>query len=184
MPAKKREQTQLIVICDSRTNARKNWGVKEINRDAINAGIYSDSGPTGVHYVLPRDGRVCNGRPPAVLGSHINGIDSRAVYIMLIGGMNQDETEEKDTFTETQMVALLGVVRLMLIKYPKAAVVPSGLVSVNDAGPAFDVMHWAATHIGTMNSVRYHEYLLAKAAEPGPDLSFLDDILFTEDPNR
>jgi len=184
MPAKKREQTQLIVICDSRTNARKNWGVKEINRQAINAGIYTDSGPTGVHYVLPRNGTVGNGRPPAVVGSHINGIDKRAVYVMLIGGMNQDETEEKDTYTDAQMVALLGIVRLMLTKYPDAAVVPSGLVAVNTPGPSFDVMRWAATHIGTMNSVRYAEYLVAKANEPEPDLSFLDNILFTEDSNR
>lgn len=184
MPAKKREETQLIVVCDSRTNAHKNWDVKEINRDAVNAGIYSDSGPTGVHFVLPRDGRVCNGRPPAVMGSHINGIDKRAVYIMLIGGMNRAETEEQNTFTDTQMVALLAVVRRMNVMYPKAAVVPSGLVSVNDPGPSFDVMHWAALHLGTMNSVRYQEYLIAKASEPAADLSFLDNILFTEDSSK
>ena len=181
MPAKKREHTQLIVVCDSKTNARKNWGVKEINRNAINAGIFTDSGPTGVHYVITRNGSVANGRPPAFVGSHINSIDSRAVYIMLIGGMNQGETEIKDTFTDGQMIALLGVVRRMVALYPDAAVIPSGLVSVMDEGPAFDVMNWASEHFGPGNLTKYHNYRAAKAAEPPPDLSFLDKLLWAED---
>lgn len=177
MFAKKREKTELIVICDSRTNARKNWGVQEIHRDAINAGAFSDSGPTGVHYVLPRNGTVGNGRLPDYIGQHIDGLDSRAVFIMLIGGMNKEETEDKDTFTDAQMVALLGVTRLMQTKYPEAPVVPSGLVSVNSPGPGFDVMHWASLHFGTMNSVRYAQYL-ANKVDPSADM----DLSFVTNP--
>ena len=177
MFAKKREKTELIVICDSRTSARKNWGVQDINRVAINAGAFSDSGPTGVHYVLPRNGTVGNGRLPAYIGQHIDGLDSRSVYIMLVGGMNPSETAEKDTYTDGQMTALLGVVRLMLTKYPEAPVVPSGLVSANSPGPSFDVLGWASEHIGTVNAERYRAYLDNKV-DPSADM----DLSFVRNP--
>jgi N-acetylmuramoyl-L-alanine amidase len=91
----------------------------------------------GYHYVVDLDGTVEKGRPDAEIGSHCVGKNKNSIGIVYVGGLDKNG-RPKDTRTPEQKEALWELLRVLLVKYPKAVIKGHNNFS-NKACPCFDV---------------------------------------------
>ena len=91
----------------------------------------------GYHYVIDIDGTVEKGRPDAEIGSHCVGKNKNSIGIVYVGGLDKNG-RPKDTRTPEQKEALWELLRVLLVKYPKAVIKGHNNFS-NKACPCFDV---------------------------------------------
>lgn len=91
----------------------------------------------GYHYVVDLDGTVEKGRPDAEIGAHCVGKNKNSIGIVYVGGLDKNG-KPKDTRTPEQKEALWELLRVLLVKYPKATIHGHNEFS-NKACPCFDV---------------------------------------------
>ena len=70
----------------------------------------------GYHYVVKLDGTVQAGRPVGKPGAHCKG-ENHNIGVCYIGGVDTD-MQPKDTRTDEQKDALLGLFKEIKVKYP------------------------------------------------------------------
>ena len=128
----KRNIKELIVHC-SATPEGKDFTVADIKKWHLQRG-FSD---IGYHYVIYRDGTVHKGRDESISGAHCLGHNTISIGICYIGGVASDGKTPKDTRTDAQKKALIGLLKELKRKYPKA-VVHSHKDFANKACPSFD----------------------------------------------
>jgi N-acetylmuramoyl-L-alanine amidase len=99
----------------------------------------------GYNIVILRDGTVQIGRPIDYQGAHVEGFNSKALGICLVGGINEDG-EPEDNFTPEQKAALLTTLRFCRL-YARGARIQGhrDFPGVAKACPSFDVRAWLAT---------------------------------------
>lgn len=147
-----RVRTTHIVIHCSGTPPTSDVGAQEIDD------WHKGRGWSGIGYaaVIRRDGTIEWGRHPDAVGAHVQGWNTRAVGICLVGGVNAAGKPEPN-FTDEQSASLRALVRTMIHSYPDAQVVGhrdlspdldgDGIVEKHEwlkACPSFDVRWWLA----------------------------------------
>lgn len=107
-----RKINRIIIHC-SATPEGKDYTVADIDR------WHREKGYNGIgyHYVIYRDGSVHTGRDINVVGAHCQGHNSDSIGICYIGGMTANNTEAKDTRTDSQKKALRTLVDTLCAQY-------------------------------------------------------------------
>lgn len=108
----------LVVHC-SFTPADLDIGVAEI-RDWHRERGWLD---IGYHLVIRRDGTVELGRPLNAVGAHVYGHNETSIGICLVGGSNDDATEDEDNFTAEQIDAANNVLVMARFMFRNAIVI-------------------------------------------------------------
>lgn len=134
----KRNIKEIIVHC-SATPEGKDYTVAQIRNMHLKRG-FSD---IGYHYVIYRDGSVHLGRDVNIAGAHCTNHNTISVGVCYIGGC--DATKRlangslvpKDTRTEPQKKALIGLLKELKALYPNAKI-HSHKDFANKACPSFD----------------------------------------------
>lgn len=103
----------LIVIHCSDTYARMDIGTEEIREWHVNENKWKD---IGYHYVIRRKGKIEEGRPLEIAGSHAYGYNKNSIGICLVGGKPEEENEALDEhlFTEQQFESLKTLLKKLL----------------------------------------------------------------------
>ena len=91
----------------------------------------------GYHYVIKIDGTIEKGRNEEEIGAHCKGHNAHSIGVVYVGGLDNNG-KPKDTRTKAQKETLWELLRVLLIKYPKANVFGHNEFS-NKACPCFDV---------------------------------------------
>jgi N-acetylmuramoyl-L-alanine amidase len=111
----------------------------------------------GYHYFIDFDGAIHKGREPDdCIGAHVQGHNANTLGICLEGGLNNSTGAPDNTFTSKQFQALIGLVHLLLPKFPNGKILGhrdfspdlnhDGIVEANEfmkACPCFDAIEWA-----------------------------------------
>lgn len=134
----KRDIKEIIVHC-SATPEGKDYTVAQIRQMHL-ARNFSD---IGYHYVIYRDGSVHIGRDVNIAGAHCTNHNTISIGICYIGGC--DATQRlakgslvpKDTRTDAQKHALIGLLRELKALYPNVKI-HSHKDFANKACPSFD----------------------------------------------
>lgn len=108
----------------------------------------------GYHHFVRLSGLIEKGRDEAISGAHVSGYNAYSIGICYAGGIGLDGAI-KDTRTVGQRVALEGLLRRELVKYPDAKICGHRDLSpdINHDGkisrfewlkgcPSFDVAAW------------------------------------------
>jgi N-acetylmuramoyl-L-alanine amidase len=137
-----RKRTTHLVIHCAATKPSLDIGAKEIRQWHKQKGWID----IGYHFVIRRDGRIETGRPVDVVGAHVEGHNSTSVGICLVGGVSQaDANVPEDNFTGAQYVALAGLLKELIVKYPNCTIKGHrDFPGVKKACPSFDVAAWLA----------------------------------------
>lgn len=133
----KREVTNIIVIHCAATKPSMDIGLREIRQWHVQQGWLD----VGYHYIIRRDGTVEIGRPHDVVGSHVKGHNFESLGICMVGGID-DAGKPQDNFTDTQWVALEGLVKEVSTVYPNARICGHRDLDSGKACPSFDVATW------------------------------------------
>lgn len=143
-----RKSTEFIAIHCSATGEDQDIGAAEIREWHLARGWVD----IGYHYVIRRNGRVENGRPPEAVGAHVEGFNSRAIGVCMVGGVDADDhSKAEDNYTPAQWQALERVIRVLRETYPKAKIQGHrDFPNVHKACPCFDVAAWL-TRVGILN---------------------------------
>jgi len=100
----------------------------------------------GYNIVILRDGVVQIGRPIDYQGAHVEGFNSKALGICLVGGLNEITGEPEDNYTGKQKAALLTALRFCKLYAPNARIQGHrDFPNVAKACPCFDVRAWLRT---------------------------------------
>lgn len=75
----------------------------------------------GYHYVIDLEGHVNPGRDVDVIGAHVSGYNAHSIGVVYVGGLDVNGTP-KDTRTEEQKTALLGLLVALRRLYPGAVI--------------------------------------------------------------
>ena len=123
----------LILIHCSATMEGMDFRAKDIDK------WHKEKGWKGIgyHYVIDLDGTIEKGRPDEEIGAHCTGKNRNSIGICYIGGLDA-KGKPKDTRTKEQKEALWELLRVLLIKYPKAQIHGHNTFS-NKACPCFNV---------------------------------------------
>jgi hypothetical protein len=135
-----RQRTDWIAVHCSATRPEQNVDEHEIRRWHLAKG-WAD---IGYNIVIPRDGTIQIGRPLDYAGAHVEGYNSSALGICLVGWINELDIPV-DNFTLGQKDALLVALRFCR-KYAPAARIQGhrDFPHVAKACPSFDVRAWLA----------------------------------------
>lgn len=124
-----------IVVHASATPADMDIGVKEIDRWHRKRGWLR----IGYHYVIRRDGHLEDGRPPYMVGAHVQGHNHHSIGVCLVGGVDSDGNPENN-YTPEQFQTLDWVVNLLRDHFGAAQVLGhNDFDDVAKACPCFDV---------------------------------------------
>lgn len=97
----------------------------------------------GYNIVIPRDGTIQIGRPLDYSGAHVEGYNSRALGICIVGGIAEADGQPENNFTEKQLAALLVALRFCRLYAPGAKIQGHrDFPNVAKACPSFDVREW------------------------------------------
>lgn len=107
-----RKISEVIVHCTATPEGRA-VSVAEIRKWHKDRG-WSD---IGYHRVVHLGGGVEQGRPDAIVGSHVAGHNTGTIGIVYVGGVDKN-MKAKDTRTPEQKRALEALIRELLAKYP------------------------------------------------------------------
>lgn len=133
-----RARTDFIAIHCSATKPTQNVDEAEIRRWHQAKG-WQD---IGYNIVIPRDGTIQIGRPLDSMGAHVEGYNSRALGICLVGGIDESGKAD-DNFTPKQMAALLVALRFCRLYAPRAHIQGHrDFPNVKKDCPSFDVRAW------------------------------------------
>lgn len=102
-----------------------NWHVNQRNFDDI-----------GYHYYIKFDGSTFACRDTQYQGAHCKAVNDKSLAICLEGGYNGEYN-----FTQTQLLALEHLVRMIKVQHPNAGVVGHSHFD-NKACPVLDVVTW------------------------------------------
>lgn len=160
-----RQKTDLIVVTDSQTPSRRNIGTRTLAKEAVDRGVYSDSGPLGVHFLIRRSGTIEIGRDMRSEGQHLLGFNDCSVYVMLVGGVDNNGLRENN-FNQEQFKSLKTLVECLWLFYPGAILAPQDALC-GIGGPGFDFWMWEETTIKSGHERRLMEYL-ARRPEQDP----------------
>lgn len=147
-----RKSTKYLVVHVTATPPKADIGVKEVRVMHLARG-FND---IGYHYVIRRNGSVAQGRQPdSSVGAHVQGYNSVALGVSLVGGVDAKGKPEHNA-TPEHMCALEELLRTLQIKYPKAGVCGHRDLSPDKDGdgviepfehikacPCFDAIPWA-----------------------------------------
>lgn len=128
----KRVIKEIIVHC-SATPEGKDFTIADITRWHKQRGFST----IGYHYVIYRDGTLHNGRDINVSGAHCTNHNAHSIGICYIGGCATDGKTAKDTRTQAQKAALVGLLRNLRTLYPMAKIYGHRDFA-NKACPSFD----------------------------------------------
>lgn len=124
-----------IIIHCSATEAGEDISASDIREWHLQRG-WKD---IGYHYVIRMDGRIENGRPEELSGSHCKGHNRYSIGVCYIGGLLGGKPA--DTRTPAQKQAMSRLVQRLLSKYPEATV-HGHCEFAAKACPCFDVRQW------------------------------------------
>lgn len=98
----------------------------------------------GYHRVIRRDGTIEEGRPLDQIGAHVEGWNSLAVGVCMVGGVSEkDGLTPENNFTPEQFKALEGLLRELQKKYPKARIQGHNeFPDIKKACPSYAVQPW------------------------------------------
>lgn len=125
----------IIVHC-SATAEGKDFTVADITRWHKQQGFDT----IGYHYVIYRDGTIHEGRDINVVGAHCKGYNSCSVGVCYVGGVvpaGGNLVKSKDTRTPEQKEALITLLKLLKLKWPKAKICGHRDFAAKDC-PCFD----------------------------------------------
>jgi N-acetylmuramoyl-L-alanine amidase len=110
-----------------------------LHRSHLNAGIRSESGPTGHHFIIAPAGEVFIGRHINEIGAHSRGYNEQSISVCLLGRMKGIQP-----YTPTAMRVLSGLVRDLRERFYDHSlhVVGHSQFSSHDC-PGFDVDEWS-----------------------------------------
>jgi len=91
----------------------------------------------GYHYLILRDGTICEGRPENLVGAHCLKHNFKSIGIAYVGGMDEYGMVPMDTRTVAQRDALVRLLRCLHAEYPKARLY-GHCDFANKACPSFD----------------------------------------------
>ena len=119
----RRTITEIIVHCTA-TPEGKDYTVDDIRRwhtMPVSKGGrgWSD---VGYHYIIDRYGHVHEGRDVDVSGAHCTGHNSHSIGVAYVGGCARNGRDPKDTRTDAQKDALLGLLYDLRKLYPMAKI--------------------------------------------------------------
>lgn len=137
---KNRDRTDFIAVHCSATAPHQDIGRADIDR------WHRAKGWNGIGYnfVIRRDGTIEEGRPRDAIGAHVEGYNSVALGICMVGGVASNGTAENN-FTNDQWVSLTALLKDLQKVYPKAAIQGHrDFPKVAKACPSFDVKKWWA----------------------------------------
>jgi hypothetical protein len=136
-----RPRTDYIAVHCSATKPSQNVDEHEI-ADWHKAKGWQD---IGYNIVIPRDGTIQIGRPLDYTGAHVEGYNSRALGICLVGGIAEVGGQPENNFTDKQFTALLVSLRFCRLYAPGAKIQGHrDFPNVAKACPSFDVRTWLA----------------------------------------
>jgi N-acetylmuramoyl-L-alanine amidase len=133
-----RTRTDFIAVHCSATKPSQNVDENEIRKWHIARG-WSD---VGYNIVILRNGIIQIGRPLDMVGAHVEGYNSSALGICLVGGISELNVPENN-FTEKQMHSLLIALRFCKLYAPSAKIQGHrDFPNVRKDCPCFDVRDW------------------------------------------
>lgn len=137
-----RPRTNFIAVHCSATRPSQNVDEDEI-RQWHQAKGWQD---IGYNIVIPRDGTIQIGRPMDYQGAHVEGYNSSALGICLVGGVSEaDPKKAENNFTEKQFAALLDALRFCRRYAPTVKIQGHrDFPNVAKDCPSFDVRAWLA----------------------------------------
>lgn len=112
-----RNINEIIIHCSATPEGRE-VTVKDITKWHIERGFKT----IGYHYIIYLDGSVHIGRSEEEVGAHCLNHNSNSISICYVGGMNKVNKKPKDTRTDKQKEALIGLVKDLKIKYSSATI--------------------------------------------------------------
>lgn len=134
-----RNSTEFIAVHCSATKPSQNWDESDLRR------VHKEKGwqDIGYNIVIPRWGTIQIGRPLDSQGAHVEGFNSRALGICLIGGLNEQTGAAENNFTPIQMQDLLMALRFCKRYAPSARIQGHrDFPKVAKDCPCFDVREW------------------------------------------
>lgn len=91
----------------------------------------------GYHYLIQRDGTICEGRPEMLVGAHCLKHNFKSIGIAYVGGLDEHGVYPMDTRTEAQQGAFVKLLKYLHGKYPQASL-HGHCEFANKACPSFD----------------------------------------------
>lgn len=91
----------------------------------------------GYHYVITRDGYAHSGIHTSQAGTHTSRFNSNSIGILIIGG-NTTRSEPFDNYRKRQKIALLSLLDILTLQFPKAKPIGSGAL-LGGTNPHFDI---------------------------------------------
>ncbi|MDO8328871.1 MAG: N-acetylmuramoyl-L-alanine amidase [Fluviicoccus sp.] len=135
------ERVQYIAVHCSATRPTANIGAADI--DTMHRA--RKFACIGYHYVIRRSGAVEKGRPERNAGAHVEGYNSKALGICLVGGIDC-QGKAQNNFTPAQLDALRQLLAELKTRYPQAIVQGHrDFPNVAKDCPCFDVRAWLQT---------------------------------------
>ncbi|MGV3561570.1 N-acetylmuramoyl-L-alanine amidase [Larkinella arboricola] len=96
----------------------------------------------GYHYLIKADGEIVPLLPEDQISNGVAGHNSHSVHLSYIGGIDSKGTP-KDTRTLEQQAVILGLLKQLKARYPKARILGHrDFPGVAKACPSFDVRAW------------------------------------------
>lgn len=140
---KKRLRTEYIAVHCSATSEKQDIGAADIDRWHRQKGWQC----IGYHYVIRRNGKIEEGRDDEVVGAHVEGFNSVAVGVCMVGGVDADDVSKaENNFTPEQFASLKVLLQHLKKKYPLAIIQGHrDFPKVAKACPSFDVRAWMKT---------------------------------------
>ncbi len=136
-----RKRTDYIVLHCTATPEGRHEDVASIDRMHRVRGFVC----IGYHYLLLLDGTIQAGRPEDAIGAHVEGHNANSIGISYVGGVTHD-LKAKDTRTDAQKAATVGLVSDILTRHPAAKVLGHrDFPAVKKDCPCFNAIPWAVS---------------------------------------
>lgn len=133
-----RKETDFIAVHCSATKPSVNWDEADIRASHLAKGWID----AGYNIVIPRWGTIQIARPLDFQGAHVEGYNSRALGICLIGGVDEQGRPDPN-YTPIQMDDLLLSLRFAKRYAPHARIQGHrDFPGVKKDCPCFDVREW------------------------------------------
>jgi N-acetylmuramoyl-L-alanine amidase len=129
-----RETTEKIIVHCTATPQGRNYSMEDIRQMHLKRGFLD----IGYHYVILRDGTICEGRSETLVGAHCKGYNETSVGIAYVGGVDHSGRYPLDTRTIQQRDALRRLLCLLHALYPEATL-HGHREFAKKACPSFDV---------------------------------------------
>lgn len=123
----------LIIVHCTATMEGKHFTVEDVREWHLKQG-WKD---IGYHYLIYLDGSIHKGRPEEEIGAHCYGRNKTSIGVCYVGGLERGTRRAKDTRTPAQKEALIKLLQVLKLKYPKAKILGHRDLATR-ACPCFD----------------------------------------------